>query len=164
MKRNPEDKYWTTENDMIIEDDATQEQMLFFIDRKNRIVIRSLLEEDIKTFVCNAKITGKMRRQKLKILYEEIPKSNSQYYFFCIERIIGEEDKKIADSIYGLPRKPIGLAGRSDEEITLTGKIPSEIAAVLYEKDNLVAGYVCDMLEKLAKFFKCSEQVVAFLK
>lgn len=165
MKRNPEDKYYTTTNDMIIEDGKTGEQMIFLIDYKNRLVIRSLLEEDIKPFVIPYKdITAKERREKLRFLYEYIPKKDSEWYFFCIEKIIGEENPDDPTSIYGLPREPIGICGRSDEEIMLEGRQDSQIGAYLYEFDEYIAECVDAMLPKIAKYLKVKETKVYFVR
>ena len=68
MKRNPRDNYYTTTNPMIIEDGDTGEQMIFLIDSKNHLVIRSLLEEDIKPFIDRYNgITSKERREKKRM-------------------------------------------------------------------------------------------------
>ena len=85
MKRNPEDKYSTTTNSMILEDNDTGEQIIFLIDYENRLVIRSMLEEDIKPFIDQYKdITSKEKREKRRTLYENLQKEDSQNYFFCI--------------------------------------------------------------------------------
>ena len=48
MKRNPNDKYCIIPDTVDwIEDETTKERLLFIIDEENRIVFRSLLEEDI---------------------------------------------------------------------------------------------------------------------
>lgn len=165
MKRNPDDKYYTTENDMIIEDATTGEQMIFLIDYKNRLVIRSLLEEDIKPFTDQYEgITSKERREKRRLLYENIPEEGSELYFFCIERIIGEEDRRQRNSIYGLPREPLGICGRSDEEILLEGKVESELGAFLYEYDEFIANCVDEMLPIIAKYLKVEKTQVYFVR
>lgn len=165
MKRNPEDKYFTTTNDMIIEDGTTGEQMIFLIDSKNRLVVRSLLEEDIKPFVERYRnITAKERREKLRFLYNYISDKDSAEYFFCIEKIIGKESKKDKTSIYGLPREPIGIGGRSDEEIMLEGKRDSQIGAFLYEFDADVAECVDNMLLKIAKYLGVEQTQVYFVR
>lgn len=164
MKRNPRDNYYTTTNPMIIEDGDTGEQMIFLIDSKNRLVVRSLLEEDIKTFIDRYNgITSKERREKKRMLYEHISEENSQNYFFCVERIKGTENKKIENSIYGLPREPIGLCGRSDEEVTLQSKVPSEIGAFLYNYDHETAKHVDEMLPEIAKYLKVEKTSVYFV-
>ena len=163
MKRNPKDNYFTTTDEMYIEDGDSAEQILFFIDRENRLVIRSLLEEDIKAVFLTPRLSASVKRKKMKMLYEDLPKKDSQYYYFCIEKIIGEEDKKCKDSIYGLPREIIGFVG-IDEETTVTREISTEITAVLYEKNEQVAWCVDTMLEILQKKFECKKRTVGFLK
>ena len=37
MKRNPNDNYYTTDNEMILEDGDTGEQYIFLIDRKKYV-------------------------------------------------------------------------------------------------------------------------------
>lgn len=65
MKKNPNDNYYTTDNEMILEDGDTGEQYIFLIDRKNMLVIRSFLEEDIKPFILNYDgVTSKERREE----------------------------------------------------------------------------------------------------
>lgn len=165
MKRNPNDNYYTTTNPMIIEDDDTGEQMIFLIDPENRLVIRSLLEEDIKPFTDQYEgITSKERREKRRLLYENIPEEGSELYFFCIERIIGEEDKEQPDSIYGLPREPIGICGRADEEIKLDGRVPSELGAFLYEYDEVTANCVDAMLPIIAEYLLVEKTQVYFVR
>ena len=67
MKKNPNDNYYTTTNPIVIEDGDTAEQMIFLINAKNRLVIRSLLEEDIKSFVDHYKgVTSKEKGEKRK--------------------------------------------------------------------------------------------------
>lgn len=165
MRRNPNDRYSTTTNPMVIEDDDTGEQMIFLVDDKNRLVIRSLLEEDIKPFICQyVGLTSKERRDKRRLLYEHISESNSQEYFFCIEKIIGEEDKEDSTSIYGLPREPIGICGRSDEEVTLTEKVDSELGAFLYDFDVDTANCVENMLHIIAEYLKIQKTNVYFVR
>lgn len=165
MKRNSKDNYYTTTNPMIIEDGDTGEQMIFLIDYENRLVIRSLLEEDIKSFTDHYKdITSKEKREKRRLLYENIPQNGSELYFFCIEKIIGEEDKEQPDSVYGLPREPLGICGRSDEEVKLDGRVPSELGAFLYEYDEVTANCVDAMLSVIAKHLKVKKTQVYFVR
>lgn len=163
MKRNPEDNYSTTTNSMILEDDDTGEQIIFLIDSENRLVIRSMLEEDIKPFIDQYNITSKEKREKRRTLYENISKEDSQNYFFCIERIIGEEDKDDPTSIYGLPREPIGVGGRSDEVIMLDKRIDSEISAFLYEFNEPIGRCIDDMLPSIAEYLKVKKTQVYFI-
>lgn len=165
MKRNPKDNYYTTTNSMVIEDGDTGEQMIFLIDRKNRLVVRSLLEEDIKPFTDSYNgITSKEKREKRRILYENVPDKDSPEYLFCVEKIIGKENRKDPTSIYGLPREPLGLCCRMDEEVFLQGRKNSELGAFLYEFDEKVANSVYGMLQILAKYLKVEKAQVYFVK
>ncbi len=75
MKRNLQDGYSTVEGTPDwIEDNSTHEKLLFVIDEERRIVFRSLLEEDIKTFIKLDDLTSSEKRKKMQVLYEELPK------------------------------------------------------------------------------------------
>lgn len=154
MKVNKKDNYFTTEDPMVIEDGDTGEQQIFLIDRENRVVIRSLLEDDIKNFISNYdSITSKQKRDKMRLLYKVLPHKDSQYYFFAVEQIIGKESKRW-DSIYGLPRVPMGICIRFIQtENRLTTQKEEGIEAYLYEKytDKLIS--VSKMIEQLAQSF-----------
>ena len=164
MKRNPEDKYSTTTNSMILEDNDTGEQIIFLIDYENRWVLRPMLEEDIKPFIDQYKdITSKEKREKRRTLYENLQKEDSQNYFFCIERIIGEENKDDPTSIYGLPREPIGVGGRSDEVIMLDKRIDSEISAFLYEVNEPIGMCIDAMLPMIAEYLNVKKTQVFFI-
>ena len=52
MKKNPNDNYCTTENEIILEDNDTGNQLIFFIDKENGLVIRSFMEDEIN-FIIN---------------------------------------------------------------------------------------------------------------
>lgn len=152
MRRNPRDKYYLTEDSRVLEDADSGEQHVFVIDPTERIVIRSMLEEDIKVFISNFdNISSKEKRMRMRELYGILPKKNSQYNFFVIELIVGKEDPKKWDSIYGLKRIPIGLGGRYR---TGNSKIQLEyhegIEMYVYDKyaDKMPA--VSKMLKKVA--------------
>lgn len=114
MKKNPQDKYATTTCDYIIEDLSTGEQQIFFIDIENGLVIRSFMEDEIDCIINQYdNITSSERRRKKRLLNEELPKENSQYNYFVVEKIEGENLKrKKLDTLYGLPRTAIGLGMR----------------------------------------------------
>lgn len=153
MKKNPNDNYYTTDNEMILEDDDTGEQYIFLIDRKNMLVIRSFLEEDIKPFILNYDgVTSKERREKKRVLYNELPKENSQYSYFVIEQIIGKPNKRDENSIYGLPRIPIGMGARC-RATAVTEKPQDAIEMYIFTKYENLAEAVSFTLKKLADFF-----------
>ena len=153
MKKNPNDNYYTTDNEMILEDGDTGEQYIFLIDRKNMLVIRSFLEEDIKPFILNYDgVTSKERREKKRVLYNELPKENSQYSYFVIEQIIGKPNKRDENSIYGLPRIPIGMVARC-RATAVTEKPQDAIEMYIFTKYENLAEAVSFTLKKLADFF-----------
>lgn len=153
MKKNPNDNYYTTDNEMILEDGDTGEQYIFLIDRKNMLVIRSFLEEDIKPFILNYDgVTSKERREKKRVLYNELPKENSQYSYFVIEQIIGKPNKRDENSIYGLPRIPIGMEARC-RATAVTEKPQDAIEMYIFTKYENLAEAVSFTLKKLADFF-----------
>lgn len=65
MKKNPKDNYFTTDNDIILEDGDTGEQMIFFIDKENGLVIRSFMEDEVKYIISRYdNITSSEKRKK----------------------------------------------------------------------------------------------------
>lgn len=143
MKLNKTGQYITEKGKNYIEDPETHEKHLFFIDRKNRLVIRSFLEDDIKPFIQKTEATGKEKRKKMKILYEEIPKRNSESYFFAIERILGKEKENRWDEIYELGREPIGFGVRTENQIEM----------FLYTKEEHNSLNVLNLLKKVGDHF-----------
>lgn len=114
MKKNPNDNYCITENEIILEDNDTGNQLIFFIDKENGLVIRSFMEDEIN-FIINQydNITASEKRRKKRELNEELPKEKSQYNYFVVEKIEGENLKrKKLNTLYGLPRTAIGLGER----------------------------------------------------
>ena len=153
MKRNPNDNYYTTDNEMILEDGDTGEQYIFLIDRKNMLVIRSFFEEDINPFILNYDgVTSKERKAKKRLLYQELPKENSQYSYFVIEQIIGKPNRRNKNSIYGLPRIPIGMGVRYRAS-AVTAKPQDAIEMYLFTKYENLAVVTSSTIEKLANFF-----------
>lgn len=154
MKKNPNDNYFKTDNDMILEDGDTEEQMIFLIDRENMIVVRSFLEEDIKPFIINFDgVTSKQKKEKMRLLYSELPKENSQYSYFVVEKVLGKRpSKKNIDAIYGMPREPIGMGARYRTS-AMTTKVQEAIELYLYTKNEEFAGPVSKIIEELAEFF-----------
>lgn len=137
MKKNQNDNYFTTDNDIILEDGDTGEQMIFFIDKENGLVIRSFMEDEVKYIISRYdNITSSEKRKKRKILNEELMKKGSQYNYFVIEKIEGENlTRKRLNTLYGLPRTAIGLGMRywsGNGQI----KPHEEIELYIYEKDK----------------------------
>ena len=156
MKRNPQDSYSTVEGTQDwIEDNGTQEKLLFIIDEENRIVFRSLLEEDIKPFIQLDNVTSKERRQKMKILYDELPKKDSQMFYFAIEKIVGEKETDDWDEIYRLERVPIGYGARTTRETALKERRgePSIEARIYTGYENMSVS-VSNIIVKVAEIFE----------
>ena len=138
MKKNPNDNYCITENEIILEDDDTGNQLIFFIDKENGLVIRSFMEDEIN-FIINQydNITASEKRRKKRELNEELPKEKSQYNYFVVEKIEGENLKrKKLNTLYGLPRTAIGLTNFGERiELHIYDKyqqytIPSQISLI----------------------------------
>lgn len=66
MNWNETGMYKVTEGDITIVDLDSKEEMLYIIDRKNKIVIRSMMESDIEACVEVWTILVDMKRKKLK--------------------------------------------------------------------------------------------------
>ena len=152
MRKNPKDNYYTTDNDIIIEDGDTGEQMIFFIDKENGLVIRSFMEDEVKYIISRYdNITSSEKRKKRKILNEELIKKGSQYNYFVIEKIEGENLKrKRLNTLYSLPRTAIGLGMRywvGNGQI----KPHEEIELYIYEKDKQFTFPAKQALTKLTK-------------
>lgn len=155
MKRNPQDSYSTVEGTLDwIEDNSTHERILFIIDEEKRLVFRSLLEEDIKTFIQLDNITSKERRQKMRILYKVLPKKDSQMFYFAIEKIVGEKETNNWDEIYGLERIPIGYGVRTTEETALEErKGEPSIETRIYTGYENMSVNVSSIIMKVAHIF-----------
>ena len=143
MKRNETGKYITREGEVFIEDPQTHEKHLFFIDEKEKLVIRSFLEDDIKDFVSQMDATAKEKRQKIRLLYQELPKKDSENNFFAIEKIVGEKKEDRCDEIYELKRVPIGIGGKSENGLEL----------YIYEKEKDQSVKIVDLLKKVGDYF-----------
>ena len=152
MKKNQKDNYFTTDNDIILEDGDTGEQMIFFIDKENGLVIRSFIEDEVKYIISRYdNITSSEKRKKIKILNEELIKKGSQYNYFVIEKIKGENLKrKRLNTLYSLPRTAIGLGMRY---WTGNGQIRphEEIELYIYEKDKQFTFSAKQALTKLTQ-------------
>lgn len=152
MKKNPNDNYFMTEDEIRIEDGDTGEQMIFFIDKENGLVIRSFLEDEINDVINKYdNVTSSEKRKKKKILNEELPKEGSQYNYFIIEKINGENLKrKRLNTLYSLPRTAIGLGRRywiGNGQI----RPHEEIELYIYEKDKKFTFSAKQALTKLTQ-------------
>lgn len=155
MKRNPQDRYSTVEGTLDwIEDAETHEQLLFIIDEENQLVFRSFLEEDIKPFIQLDDITSTEKRRKMRILYQLLPKEDSQKYYFAIEKIVEEKETDNWDEIYGLKRIPIGYGVRTTEETALEErKGEPSIETRIYTGYENMSVNVSNIIMKVADIF-----------
>lgn len=116
MKKNPNDNYVLDENPYYIRNDTTGEKMLYIIDRKNNILIRSMLEDDIKEIVAFSSFKSIQKKQMRNELKEKLPQKGSEMSFFVIEEILPIDYFKDNfkseewDWVYGYPKKKIGFA------------------------------------------------------
>ena len=115
MKMNSTGAYDVLEDGIFIEDPDTEERMVFLIDPKGGVVLRSMLEEDIKAAVNIMDVSRSQKRKKMKILWDYIPKKGSEAFFFVAEKILdGEETNP-----YEKERKIIGFGARVDASIEI---------------------------------------------
>lgn len=143
MRRNVSGKYEVTEGEMLIKDTESGEEMLFLLDEENKLVIRSLLEEDIKPVVSILKITSSEKRKSMKTLWEMIPQQGSENYAFVAEKIVGNN----SDNCYEKDRVIIGVGFRETDGI-----------CVNIIKDNDKSSAILKMIEKIAEFYKIPGQ------
>lgn len=115
MKMNSTGAYDVLEDGIFIEDPETEERMIFLLDPKGGVVLRSMLEEDIKGAVSIMDASRSQKRKKMKILWDYIPKKGSEAFFFVAEKILdGEETNP-----YEKERKIIGFGARVDASIEI---------------------------------------------
>lgn len=137
MKRNESGQYGI-DDDMFIEDIETGESMVFLLNPEEKLVIRSLLEHDIKPAVNILDVSSSEKRKKMKLLWDIVPKVNSQNYVFVAERIIGNESQ----NLYENERELIGLGVRENEQIHLT---------ICKHEEKSMA--LLKMIKQLAKYY-----------
>ena len=108
MKMNSTGDYEVLNDGLFIQDPETEEKMVFLLDPKGKVVLRSMLEEDIKEAVNIMDISRSQKRRKMKFLFNCIPKKGSENYFFVAEKILesGEEN------LYAKERKIVGFGAR----------------------------------------------------
>ena len=123
MKQNANDNYLTEEGSNFIEDGDTGDKLLYMIDRKNNIVIRSMLEEDIKEVVAFSRLNSIKKKELKKDLKEKLQKKGSEMNYFIIEEIQpidynGDNFKSENwDWVYGYPKKKVGMAMKKIENV-----------------------------------------------
>ena len=115
MKMNETGDYDVLEDGLFIEDPETEERMVFLLDPKGGVVLRSMLENDIKEAVNIMDISKSQKRKKMRFLFNCIPKKGSETIFFVAEKILdGEETNP-----YERKRKIIGFGARLDANIEI---------------------------------------------
>ena len=113
MKKNQSGKYEQIEGEVTIKDIETGEKILFLLDPDTELVIRSLLEEDIKEATNLLRVSPGERRKKKRELWEMVPTKGSENYVFVVERIVGNN----SENPYEKDREMIGYGFRKDQEI-----------------------------------------------
>lgn len=113
MKKNESGLYEVTEGEMLIKDIETGKNILFVLDPDTGIVIRSLLEEDIKEVTSLLQVSPGERRKKKQELWNFIPRENSENYAFVVEYIVGNN----SENPYEKDREIIGYGFRNEEKI-----------------------------------------------
>ena len=166
MKKNPRDRYRITRNRMVIQDEDTNQKILFCIDRKNMIVFRSMLEEDVPV-INGLKCTSSQKRKRKKVLKSVLPEKNSENYFFVIEKIepidyFGDNfESEEWDWIYGYPRHPMGIGVRTKNEtlnVVAEQKGNNEnIEAILFNHEDEVNEVLAEAGENIERGMRLAE-------
>ena len=73
MRRNESGDYEVIEGEIYIQDEETGEKMVFILDKENEVVIRSLLEDDIKSVAKIIKGSSSKKRSYMRSLWDFIP-------------------------------------------------------------------------------------------
>ena len=138
MKMNSTGDYEVLNDGLFIQDPETKEKMVFLLDPKGKVVLRSMLEDDIKDAVSIMDISRSQKRKKMKFLFNCIPKKGSENYFFVAEKILesGEEN------LYAKERKIVGFGARTDNSIEIN----------VWEKE--FSTRVLGLVSKLADYFE----------
>ena len=152
MKQNESGMYELTKGEPFIVDPDTGKKQLFLIDSQKKIVIRSMLENDIDIFISKMDMTSSEKRKKKRLLYEELPKQNSEFYFFAVERIVDEiEDSEPWYEVYGHDRIPIGIGAREQPNSIIDKKSEKEIELLVLASETKHSSKVLELLKELAK-------------
>ena len=137
MKMNNTGDYEVLNDGLFIEDPETAERMVFLLDPKGGVVLRSMLEEDIKEAVNIMDVSRSQKRKRMRLLWEYIPKKGSEAFFFVAEKILdGEETNP-----YERARKIIGFGARLDANIEIN----------VWEEEFSVR--ILALVDKIAKYY-----------
>lgn len=154
MRCNETGRYIVTEDENLIKDPDNDEEMLFMVDEKNKVVIRSMLENDIDTCIKKMDMKSSYEREKLKEeLYKKIPQKGSEFRFFVVEKIIGEKKNNSWNEIYELERVPIGMGEKVLHINHIIRKMKEGIEIIVFSKEEKHIPYIQENLKRLAEYF-----------
>lgn len=102
MKMNSTGKYEHDNNFMYARDIETGEEMIYLICEKQRLVIRSVFEEDVYRIATLQKMNNRIKKAFVK----EFSKENARYEHFLIEELDGFQDDGMRKIIADLNIKP----------------------------------------------------------
>lgn len=114
MKVNGDGRYEVIEGENYIIDPETKQKVLFMMDPNKKLVVRSMMEEDIKDSIAIMSISSSKKRKNMKLLWGVIPIEGSEKYYYVIERIVEEDPNK---NPYELEREIIGVGVRADDSV-----------------------------------------------
>ena len=138
MKRNPNDNYFLEENSYYIENSETGDKMLYIIDRENNILIRSMLEDDIKEIVAFSSLSSIQKKELRKELRQKLPQKGSEMTYFVLEEIqpidYNEDnfESEEWDWVYGYPKKKIGMAIKKTGNVATKHQFTYIDSAIFY--------------------------------
>lgn len=113
MRVNQDGVYEVIEGENFITDPSTGEKMVFMMDEKERLVIRSMLEGDIKASVSISNATSSEKRKRCHVLWQTIPQPKSELYFYTLEKVLEDGNK----NPYERQREIVGVGVRTEENI-----------------------------------------------
>lgn len=114
MRVNKDGVYEVTEGEKFIIDPSTGEKMVFMMDAKEKLVIRSMLEEDIKASMSISRATSSEKRKRCKELWDIIPRPQSETFFYILEIVSDEDGNK---NPYERKREIVGIGIRTENDI-----------------------------------------------
>lgn len=139
MRVSEEGLYEVTEGEIYITNPITQEKLLFLMSKDEKIVIRSMLEQDIKASIrILPNTTSKERRKRMSVLWDVIPLPESELYFYVVEKVI-ENNKNIHP--YAREREIVGVGVREGQNLqfNMIKVIEKELLDELPEMIHLLA-------------------------
>ena len=131
MKRNESGLYGVVEGEIFITDEESGEKMIFVLDKENEVVIRSLLENDIKSVAKIVKGSSSEKRNYMRSLWDFIPQKGSENYAFVVE--IDLDNNTAFAIINNQMTDKVSIAEDAFEE--------SESIGFICESENVAAAY-----------------------